>query len=320
MKRENEHLSDEQLGGYYARAFSPDERLEIGRHLLGCDICLARLPAPTLEQMRGIVAGAPRERVVGRRDARPAVVSLAAAARKFRIGYGGLALKAAALVLLAAVSYLLLVGMRGLDGEDLAVARSFEDGPIEVEKIPPSKLEWQEKNVAVALPPFKENDTLVNSGKHPKNRERPPEKARTAQKAKEPSPRALIVSSTRGGGGGCSETEDLAAREAIGPQKEITLRWKKVPRAVNYHLYVSDDDEILVAEFETASETVYALKAPLQTGKTYHWKIAVTLENGETIYSDARKFRISGEMRIVPVAGRRRDAQVRCAKTSVDRK
>ena len=70
----------------------------------------------------------------------------------------------------------------------------------------------------------------------------------------------------------------------------LVLKWKKVPNAAKYHLYVSDDEEILVDEYETERETSYALKKQLDPMKTYKWKVIITLENGNTIVGESQKF------------------------------
>ncbi|MCZ2391556.1 MAG: hypothetical protein LC113_10820 [Acidobacteria bacterium] len=77
----------------------------------------------------------------------------------------------------------------------------------------------------------------------------------------------------------------------LGSQKsDLILRWKRVRNAAKYHLYVSDDNEILIDEFETDQDTSYILKKPLDPSKAYKWKIVITLENGEKLYADAQKF------------------------------
>ena len=77
----------------------------------------------------------------------------------------------------------------------------------------------------------------------------------------------------------------------LGSQKsDLILRWKRVPKAAKYHLYVSDDNEILIDEFETEQDTSYVLKKRLDPSKSYKWKIVITLENGERLYADAQKF------------------------------
>ena len=57
---------------------------------------------------------------------------------------------------------------------------------------------------------------------------------------------------------------------------EVVLKWKKVDGATGYHVYISDDDEILVDEYET-DQTSYVFKKPLDPEKNYIWKMVIEL-------------------------------------------
>jgi len=97
------------------------------------------------------------------------------------------------------------------------------------------------------------------------------------------------ISPTRGSIAPCAVGRTIEME--LGSQKtDLILRWKRVPKAAKYHLYVSDDDEILVDEFETDQDTSYVLKKPLDPSRAYKWKIVITLENGQKLYADAQKF------------------------------
>jgi hypothetical protein len=97
------------------------------------------------------------------------------------------------------------------------------------------------------------------------------------------------ISPTRGSIAPCTVGRTIEME--LGSQKsDLILRWKRVPKAAKYHLYVSDDNEILIDEFETEQDTSYVLKKPLDPSKSYKWKIVITLENGERLYADAQKF------------------------------
>ena len=63
------------------------------------------------------------------------------------------------------------------------------------------------------------------------------------------------------GGETSVETEIGLSGEAV------TLKWKKIPNAVKYHLYVSDDEEILIDEYETERETSYTVKKTARRGE-----------------------------------------------------
>ena len=105
-----------------------------------------------------------------------------------------------------------------------------------------------------------------------------------------PDNKTVNISSTRGGNlPKCSDQLSIGAAVEM-QDKTIVLKWKEVPNAAKYHLYVSDDEEILVDEFETERETSYVLKKSLEWQKTYQWKVIVTLENGNTVVGDSREF------------------------------
>lgn len=95
--------------------------------------------------------------------------------------------------------------------------------------------------------------------------------------------------------------------------EKVVLKWKKVPKAAKYHLYISDEEEILIDEYETGQGTSYALTKPLDPAKTYQWKVIITLENGETVIGDARKFTVK-ELKSNPKKSERKGkSEIRCS-------
>lgn len=98
-------------------------------------------------------------------------------------------------------------------------------------------------------------------------------------------------SPTRGVSANCNEEKSIELE--FSPDKEnFVFKWKKVSNATKYHLYISDDDEILIDEYETEKETTFVLKKSLNPLKTYKWKIIVTLENGQMVIGSSNKFTI----------------------------
>ena len=93
----------------------------------------------------------------------------------------------------------------------------------------------------------------------------------------------------------------------------FVLRWKEFPLAAKYHIYISDDDEILIDEFETAKQTYYILNKPLDPNKSYKWKIVITLENGQTINADSKKFTSKDFQSTQNTLRTKRKAEVRCS-------
>ncbi len=96
------------------------------------------------------------------------------------------------------------------------------------------------------------------------------------------------ISSTRGAMSKCGAQRTFEMQ--LGSEDgDLVLKWESVPNAAKYHLYVSDDNEILIDEFETETGTSYTLKKTLDPDKAYKWKIIITLENGQTLSVDAQK-------------------------------
>jgi hypothetical protein len=101
------------------------------------------------------------------------------------------------------------------------------------------------------------------------------------------------IALTRGSGASseCGNQPAIDLSVEKGGEK-ILLKWKKLPNAAKYHLYVSDDEEILIDEYVTTEGTSYALTKLLDPAKTYQWKVAITLKNGNTVIGDSQKFTV----------------------------
>jgi len=123
------------------------------------------------------------------------------------------------------------------------------------------------------------------------------------------------ISPTRGSITPCAVGRTIEME--LGSHKsDLILRWRRVRNAAKYHLYVSDDNEILIDEFETDQDTSYVLKKPLDPSKAYKWKIVITLENGQVIVADSQKF-TSEDIRSVQekVSSKRQRSVTRCSES-----
>ncbi|NJM52122.1 MAG: hypothetical protein HC846_01255 [Blastocatellia bacterium] len=85
---------------------------------------------------------------------------------------------------------------------------------------------------------------------------------------------------------------------------------------MKYHLYISDDDEILIDEYETETETTFVLNKKLDQLKTYKWKIIITLENGQTIPGPSNKFTVKDFQTKQMKSEKTRNTDVRCSANS----
>jgi hypothetical protein len=102
-------------------------------------------------------------------------------------------------------------------------------------------------------------------------------------------PQKEKIMATRGVSNRCVENNSVEL-EFLANKEDFVFKWKAFPKATKYQLYISDDDEILIEEFETANETTFILKKALDPLKTYKWRIIVTLENGQQVVGSSQKF------------------------------
>lgn len=84
-------------------------------------------------------------------------------------------------------------------------------------------------------------------------------------------------------------------------------------RKLCFRVYISDDEEILIDEFETEQETSFVLKEKLDPTKTYKWKIIVTLENGQTMVGAAQKFTVKDFQTNKIKPDNKKGADIRCS-------
>lgn len=289
----SEHLTRNQIASFSAGSLAEGESREMGRHLLGCADCRGLLPLPDLGKFWTAVVSEPDSQKSQVNDEwqfsiPPYIRVLVAFFRK----PSGLAWSCGVLVVILGLALVLLFSASNEPSVESEVAKSFEtENPVSVPG------HDQAKGPNVVLPDQADRNNRKNQA---------PDRVLTGQRL--PGPRLKqnskissgnrggtvrqvsgVVSSTRGAISKCG-TERTFEMELGYAESDVVLRWQRVPNAAKYHLYVSDDDEILVDEFESERDTSYVLKKPLDPSKTYSWKIVITLENGQTFYADAQKF------------------------------
>lgn len=299
----SEHLTENQLLNYFGDALERGAKHEIGRHLLQCDFCLERLPQPTTEQFLSVLM---TENDV---EDSPAGKATFPARLQFIIqsltppkilNYGAGVL---AIALIFTIS-IWLGSVRLFDAE-IEVAENFElkNTPINYDQNNGGKINLPQELSS------SDNDGSSSSAEQNRIGEskqdlpfqvdgRPPKQnskiisrndSDAGIKREMPNEEKKNVSLTRGGLAKCGEQKQINL-EIGADDKTVVLKWKKVPNAVKYHLYFSDDEQILIDEYETEKETSYVLTKPLDPKKTYRWKVVITLENGQTIAGRAQKF------------------------------
>ncbi len=289
----SEHLTRNQIAAFNAGSLAERESREIGRHLLGCMDCRGFLPLPNSTKFWTAV--------VSERDSQKSQVngespfSIPPYIRAFVAFFrkpSGLALSGGALVVILGLTLVLLFSASNDLSVESEVAKSFEiENPVSV----PSH--DQAKGPNVVLPDHADRND---------REDQPPDRVLTEHRSPEPRPKqnskgsrdnrgatarlvSAGVSPTRGAIPICG-TERTFEMELGYAETDVVLLWQRIPNAAKYHLFVSDDDEILVAEFESERDTSYVLKKQLDPKRSYKWKVIITLENGQVIVADSRKF------------------------------
>ena len=303
--RKREHLTKDQITGYRAGAFDARESREIGRHLLKCECCRKSLPAPTFDDFwKAVMTEREDEQTSESEKPEFSRYSIVSAMPKVFGQFRGFAWSGAALIVLFSFSLLIWLNTERQSSEEREIAQTFhsnstESNPAHVEsdeQIFPLPEQNSRNNKEV----FSPDSNRPASSKSPQSSVRQNNLKLPLQKdgsrnsvRKVPKDEPNNISTTRGGVLTVNCGSETPVETEIGSSGEaITLRWKKIPNAVKYHLYVSDDEEILIDEYETELETSYVLKKPLDAAKTYQWKIIVTTEDGKTIVGDSQKFTI----------------------------
>ena len=315
-----EHLTENQLSDYFGGTLENKKRREIGRHLLECDFCLKRLPNPTAEQFWQALM---TENEVDDRDADKTNFPR-------RLGFFTglltppkiLAWSAGGMTLALIFSALVWFGTAKLSGEEREVAQVFDteiaglkqNDAVE-ENSPPIVLTSKSNDRSSSPEPSNTVDftkpTSLNSQKRNPNVTTENNSSRHSKKIIQ-SEKLANISSTRGGSAEKCGEENPIEMEFVSNEEAITFRWKKVPKALKYQLYISDDNEILIDEFETNQDTSYVLKKPLDSAKTYKWKVVITLEDGQTVSGASQKFTVKDVLQNQKKISGKKKADIRC--------
>lgn len=313
------HLTQNQIFAYANESLSEPESNEIGRHLIQCPVCRQSLPVPSIEQFRAAIM---TERETGGNPLAEksdySILSTLSFFPAFFTQPGNLVLSGGALIVLLSLSTLIWFGTGNSEKE---ISQSFViDNPqLIVNQDAPFTAPDSAGDNRFSTPSVNQNAAV--SASKPKSVSPKRNSIATApQSSKQPSekksPADKNVSSTRGASPKCGDGLSFESR-AVTDGRQIILSWEKVSNATKYHLYISDEDEILVDEFETAEATSYVLEKPLDAGKIYQWKIIVTLENGKTVVGDSQKFTVKDLWSKQKKTGNRKTSAVRCSVNSL---
>lgn len=330
MKDRENHFTEQELHFYRSGAVPKAVAAKIGRHLLDCDLCLARLPVPSAQEFSAALFGETREaaKVIPKNE--KANVAASTIHAPFRVSLlPGLAWSVA-----GAAVIIFVVGAIFLSGDFKKEAISVVAGNIkETEQVdfsanqtinspiePPGKTassvretaKTTGESVPLAKRNFQKIRALKKENSPPKKIQSSPQVKKSIIKNADKTSDKNTFSAVRGNPKRC-ENVPLSEPELIADDdKTLVFRWKKIPHAAKYKFYISDDDEILIEEFETGGETSFVPTKPLDPAKTYTRKLIVTLENGNTIIGESRQFTIK-DFRIKPhKTGKTPRADLRC--------
>lgn len=305
-----EHLTRFELKAYAENSLAPREHQQLGKHLLVCAECRANLAPPTPERLRAAIL---REEIWDE----DLVETSAESAKVVRWSFidifrhlRTLGLVSAALVLLLGLS--VIVWLQFMTPGNNSLVGGLKN--IENNQSPPvgsnNSSENRNENVSSVNSKASESNGNTNTANNKPEGQTPAATNRDGRgKAGKPS-------------GNDASKNNIPANRAAGRQNNLivlpirstkcppgtidmilspyfetvtesrpVLRWKKVPGAVSFHLYVSDSDQNLVEEAET-KETSFKLTTDLEQNKSYRWKIVATLANDKLVKSESISFSV----------------------------
>ena len=262
-----DHLSAAEVAMFREDSFS-SRSIEIGRHLLACKECRAKLPSVTPQDFRDCVLGADGAR-------------LDESEYKYRFLDFPI-LSFARVTTFAGFAILLLAGIYFVSVQKFStsntVAKSENNAGTNELKPVPNTVANQTTHEKVQLP-IKSVD-VPNRDSRPK-----PPLTKTDQRkvagvtAGEPK---FQNAETRGSENPCSGGATISL-ESKSDGKEVFLKWNSVKGAESYDIYISDLDENMIDHFESKSQTYYRSAVRLDPATSYRWKLIITLKNGKKI-------------------------------------
>lgn len=285
----SEHLTTNQIAAFGAGSLATSDSRTVGGHLIRCLECRSLLPMPDPIRVWTAVTSEHDFDESPQTDELP---SLTQAYSHIVVGFFGkksrFAWAGGMLAIVVSLAALFIFSVSNQQENETEMARSFElENPVPASNHNGSN----EMNSAIpgslgSDPPVRETNATTAEGGL---RGRRPRATGISTDRTTTSGVKRNISTTRGATFPCTIGKTIEVE--LAPLKaDLVLRWKPVPKATKYHLYVSDDSEVLVDEFETDQETSYVLKKQLDPAKSYKWKIVITLLSGERLYVDAQKF------------------------------
>lgn len=278
------HLTENQLLAYVDDSLPQNELFEIGRHLIQCPFCRKSLPNLGINEFRSAIMNEWKNNEISNESvSRQGFFSLLNS--YWIIG-------AAGLIIVLTFSILIWKNEKtplrnnpeNFNNETVAKVKFPSPAPNRINTNTESQSD-SKKGTVNKNPKDFVSDTSKN--KFGSNAFKSDKREKDAHVRKE------NISAARGASSLCAEGEEIGLDFRYS-KDGVVFRWRKIKGAIKYHLFVSDENEILIEEFESRDETSFVLKKPLDSQKVYNWKIVVTLENGQTIIGNSRRFNIEG--------------------------
>lgn len=318
------HLTEKQLLAFADGLPAQNEADDIGRHLLQCAACRDLLPAPTTRQFFTALMDE-RE---AEKDFRSEKLSFSRLPVFSTLGAffrqpSALVRSGSVIVVVAGLLFLVWFAIGSQSSGEKEIARVFdvENGTIKqnetIERVippgVPAASNADQSGVIGSISRGVSFSKTLRSDSQKRNRDASSQNEFSGNFKKGiPKEKQANISSTRGIDAKRSRETRVEMEVGSNDEETIIFRWTKVPNALKYHLYISDDDEILVDEYETEGETFYVLKKTLDPMKIYRWKIIVTLENGNTTAGDSQKFSVKSVRQNQKKSGGKRKSAIRC--------
>lgn len=263
-----DHLSAAEVAMFREDSFS-SRSIEIGRHLLACKECRAKLPSVTPQEFRNCVLGDDGARL-DESEHKDRFFDFPMLSFARATAFAGLA------ILLAAGIY--FVGVQRFNTSETTVAKmennaaGSELNPVPNTVTNPTTHEKERLPIKTADVPNKDPEPKPSFTKAARRK-------LFGVTAREPK---VQNAETRGSENPCSGGATINV-ESNSDGKEVFLKWNAVKGAVSYDIYISDLDEKLIDHFESRSQTYYRSNVRFEPAKSYRWKLIITLKTGNKI-------------------------------------
>lgn len=267
------HLSAAEVAIFREESLS-SRSIEIGRHLLICKECRAKLPSVTTQEFRNCVLD---PEVLN--DAKETFTSrLLLYVRLPRLSVARAGVFAGFAILLLAGLYLVRVQSGSMDSEPMLAKN--QTAPVQSESAPPASRSVIDPPSAASQHPI--SNEPEKKDEYSERRQAPKRIIQTPGRKPVAKAPAIQTTETRGDENPCSGGATVSL-ESNTNGKEIFLKWNPVKGATSYDIYISDLDENLIDHFESDSQTQYRSTVELEPERTYRWKLIITLGNGNKI-------------------------------------